>query len=809
MRSTWSWFFVAALLSAAMAGSASAEVTDDDIQAAIDKGVAWLFTQQKANGWFSEKGYFAYHDDAPADQKSIGGLEAMAMLALTFAPVDIKKDERMKKGFDALLELDMNHLYCRAPRVMVISRLLNKMDRERRERAVVVLKADVEWIIKAQNQKGAWGYGDKTPETYGWDFSNSQMAMLGLSEADMAGIELPQEPFLKIQKLYLDDQRKDGGWNYGMRGGFQDGNDPNPDDPEIVPYVNGPYPNGSYGSMTAAGVATLFITRDFLYRGIGCPCKNGQSARPLAKLDESINRGLDWLGKNFRPNKNPFGANNWNLYWLYSCERVGLAAGIKYFGSRDWYREGAREVVGSQLPDGSWSKNIPDTAYAICFLAKGRAPILLNKLKHRGQWNNHPRDIPNLARYVGERKEQHFAWQVINLEVPATEWHDAPVLYITAEENPKLSDEEKKKLRRYTDTGGTIFFEASCGNRAVIAWWQSLVKELWPEWELERVPREHPVFSSDTKMGRLPALLGMGDGIRTFLFVSNVDVSCPWNTMAITKNAELFDLGINLYVYASDRRPLRARLAGVKKVAKKAYLDTQIVPGKRTTLRWARVKHGGDWYTGRNYDGAGVLAASLATGNSPTPELAALQKEAGLADPTAAPVVKLETVGEVEAAALDPAKVDIAYLGGRQNIALGEPQADAVRKYLSGGGFLLVEAVMGDKRADVAWRGLFTQLGLQMTPIGKNDPLVTGQLGGATGYPLEGMKYRFALREERIGKTDPELYNLTLGGKLVGVYSPFDLLYCQAGYDAWSCRGYESEDALAIITNIVLLVTTR
>jgi hypothetical protein len=798
---------VVALL--AMPTVADADVTDEDIQQAIDKGVAWLFAQQTDKGWFSTLGYFAYGGaNSQPDSRDIGGLEAMAMMALTFAPVDIKTDERMKKGFEALLQFDMPTLYCRAPRVIVIARLFKKLGREQQERALAVLRADVDWIIKAQNKKGTWGYRDKTPETYGWDFSNTQMAILALSEADMAGLyELPKEPYERTQQIFLDSQRKDGGWNYGMRGGFQDRKEPNPDDPEIVPYVNGPYPNGSYGSMTAAGTATLFITRDFLYRGIGCPCKNGQSARPVAKLDESIDRGCAWLGKNFRPEKNPFGASNWNLYWLYSCERVGLAAGIKYFGQRDWYREGAREVVGSQRPDGSWSQSIPDTAYAICFLAKGRAPILLNKLKHNGLWNNHPKDAANLAKHVGNRKEQPFHWQVVNLEVPATEWHDAPILYITAEANPKLTDEEKKKLRQFTDSGGTIFLEASCANRNVVTWIQTLAKELWPEWELDPLPKDHALYSSDTKLPRPVPLLGMSDGIRTFLFVSNVDVSCQWNTMAVTKNTELFDLGTNLYVYSSDHRPLRARLAGVQKVARKAYVDTRIAPGKKSTIHWARVKHGGDWYTGRNYDGLGVLAASLATGNVASDSPAALL-EGGDAVAGAA-VIKLEPSGEMDPSALEATKVELAYFGARQGMTLSDAEATAMKKYLQDGGLLFVEAIMGDKRADAAWRALAGQLGLKMLPVGKTDPLLTGQLEGATGYPVDGVKYRFSLREERIGKPDPELYRLVLGDKTVGVYSPFDVTYCQAGYDAWGCRGYESEDALALATNIVLLATAR
>ena len=794
----------------AAGGPARADVTDDDIQEAIDRAAAWLFTQQRPNGLFSDTGYFAFQQQPTADQKSEGGLEAMAMLGLAFAPVSIK-DERMLKGFDTLIRMEMNDIYCVAPRVMIVARLLHTLDRERQELARACLVKDIKAIQESQNDGGAWGYSSarKAPETHGWDFSNTQMAVLALSEAEMAGVELDPTALLKVQQLLLERQRKDGGWNYGMRGGFQDRKDPNPDDPEIVPYVNGPYPNGSYGSMTAAAVATLFITRDVLYRGIGCPCRGERSGRRPKKLDEAIDRGLDWLGRNFRADKNPFGSPGWTLYWLYSCERVGLAAGIKYFGTHDWYREGAEVVLGTQNANGSWNSNIPNTAYAVCFLAKGRAPVLFNKLKFKGEWNNHPRDIRNLARYVGTQKEQPFNWQVINLEADVADWHDAPILYITAETTPELSDEQRGKLRRYTDTGGTILFEASCGNRKIGAWFRNTAKQLWPEWELKPVPREHPLWSSDTKMIRQPRLYGMNDGVRTFAFFSTADVSCPWNTLAVTKRQELFDLGTNLYVYATDRRALRARLAGVRKADKDARA-ARVVPGKRAALKLARVKHSGDWYTARNYDGPGVLADALRTGGGRGAAMEQLRRDAELpAEPGAGGGLALEVVPEMAAADLKLDQVQIAYLAGRQSIDLAEADAAALKTYLAGGGFLLAEAVLGDRRAEDAMQNLAARLGLKMTRVGKDHPLITGTMDGATGYPLDGMGYTHSLKVERVGRGEPELFELTLGGKPVGVYSPFDLMYCQAGCDAWNCRGYAPDDARAILTNILLLASAR
>jgi len=780
--------------------STAAEVTDDDIQAAIDRGVEWLWTQQRPNGWFSDKGYFSFQQNPTDRQKCEGAHITMAMLGLTFTQVSIN-DPRMLKSFDAMLKYELSDTYCIAPRMMVISRLLRKLDRERRQRALKVLKADVKWMQEAQNGVGAWGYNyeSRLHDTYGWDLSNTQFAVLALSEAEMAGIEIDPKVMLKVQKLYLESQRDDGGWNYGMRPGLQQRN--HPDGKE-----------GSYGSMTAAAVATLFITRDFLYRGIGCPCKNQQSGKRPKQLDRAIDRGLDWLGERFDVKRNPLGSPfNYKLYWLYSCERVGLAAGLKYFGTHDWYREGAAEIIGMQRPNGSWSETIWDTSYALCFLAKGRAPILFNKLKFKGEWNNHPRDLRNLTRYVGLQKEQLINWQVINTEAPVAEWHDAPILYISAETTPQFTDQELKKLRRFTDTGGTILFEASCGNRVIANWWRNTVKKLWPEWELKRIDRDHPLWTADAQMRKLPMLYGMSDGMRTFIFFSTRDISCPWNTMAIARNRPLFDLGTNLYIYSTDHRPLRARLATRKPVAGSAYAAARLSAGPKSELAIARVSHGGDWYVGRHYRCTALLAAALGGGgrSGAADELEATVTQPGAGDRAAIGSLKVKVVDPVEAGKLTADTVQVAYLVGRQGVTLAAPQIEEVKAYLVGGGFLLAEAVMGDKRFDAAFRQLAPKLGLQIKWLDTDSPLVTGQMDGATGYRLEKMKYRHALKAERIGKLQPLLAGLYLSDRLVGVYSPFDLLYSHAGYDAWMCRGYAAEDAQAILTNILLLASTR
>ena len=785
---------VSTVLAAGLAGSASAQVTDEEVSASIDRGVQFFLDAQLDNGRWSEgdgviRTFGHYY---------IGGNEVCAMLSLAYAGVSMN-EPKMQKGFDAMLDLPMLHTYTRSLRILAIAKVLPHLRREQAERARLVMKADAQFLVETQHENGGWGYPayegesqaikekkelptNPMPKLVGakdtwWDFSNTQIAILGLSEASYAGIEIPEIVYKRTQDLYLSEQFEDGGWDYGHDLG-----------------ANSSHRNNPYGSMSAAAVASLFLTRDILYPGLGCPCKGGRSSGRVPKVDAAIEKGLGWLGKYFsakeHPAVEPGGAQklaNWLLYWLYSCERAGLASGIKYFGTHPWYAEGAAQLVKRQKKDGSWV-NYGDTAWAICFLAKGRAPILFNKLQFDGLWNNHPRDLANLLKHVSQIKEQALQWQIINFAAPVEDWHDAPILYISAESDLKLTEEDKKKLRIFTDTGGTIFFEASCGNPTAKSSWETALKEVWPEFELKVLAKEHAVWSADQKiMGRLPMMFGMDDGLRTFMFVSWQDVSCVWNRFSVTREMTLFNLGGNLYAYTTDRRPLRSRLASSRSTSRDAYLTAKLASGERTNLKLATVRHGGDWFVGQNYKLLATAAASMPEGVGLTP-----------------------SVAEVTAPAdLTKTGVNLAWLAGRKSVALNEDEQAALKQYLADGGLLVAEAIMGDGRFDVEFRAQAAQMGLTIAPLAKDAAILSGAMNGATGYAIDPVKFKFALRVQRVGRQVPELYGLYLGEKLVGVYSPIDITWCRTGMDAFDCRGYEAEDAQAIVTNLLLWASTR
>jgi len=733
----------------------ASQVTEAQIDAAIAAGVENVRNQQQPDGRWGQ------YDWAGGGHYP-WGRDGIALMVLEFAKVPVS-DEQYQKGLKLFLEAKLEQTYERSCRTIVLAQLVGRTKGGQQAGYRNALKRDVRWLQEAQGESGGWTYVNLHGGPGRHDFSNSQMAVLALSEAIMAGIEVSEQVMKKAQDIFLKAQRADGGWNYWT----------------------GDKKDVSYGSMTAAAVATLFITRDYLTPQVGCPCRGSRSPRRDSTADKAINAGVKWLAGKFVPDNNPdYHTKWWVKYWLYSVARVGVASGYKYLGTHHWYREGSQHAVRWTVGGG---KNFPYACLATLFLIKGKAPLLASKLQWDGPWNLHPRDLANLTQYLSKIKEQPIGWQIIPVEAPIEEWHEAPILYISAEAKIDFTDEQKDKLRRFTETGGAIFFEASCGNRTARTWWENLCKELWPEYEFQRIGREHPLWTADARIEgrRLPVLSGLSDGLQTFVFMSPRDISCSWCTRAHTRLEGNFLLGANLYMYTTDKSPLRARLAQKRRMPEQ-YRAAQVTCGPLSALRIARLKTSGDYYAGSRYR---PLEHYNAHRNATAPELK-------IAEP-------------VDATAEALGNVDVVWITGRQSASLSEDAAAAVKAYLAGGGFLFAEATMGDERFQKSFAEAAEAMGLKLKAWAQDGPAVTGRMDGASGYNVSKVRFTTHLRARRIGQPGPLLQGIHLGDKLVGVYSPYDVMFSQTGCKAYGNLGYQADDAQAVATNILLLATCK
>ena len=248
--------------------------------------------------------------------------------------------------------------------------------------------------------------------------------------------------------------------------------------------------------------------------------------------------------------------------------------------------------------------------------------------------------------------------------LPQEELHDAAILYVSLGTGPKFTPAEKQKLRAFTDKGGTLLVSGTGKGPSAKLWTENLAKEVWPEWPLRGLPREHPVFNTYIPLETRPETWGMDDHQRTFLFCVPEDLSKSWQGREFVQKEYLFKLAINLQEYATDRAPLRSRLKEAP--PDEPRYPAAVKPGPHTSPKLARLKHGGDWWVGANYGAFPELANRL-------------KQKAGISldvtEPRAAPV----TEGGVEAK--DLKGFDAAYLTGTGPRGSTRPSATSRRNW--------------------------------------------------------------------------------------------------------------------------------
>jgi hypothetical protein len=100
---------------------------------------------------------------------------------------------------------------------------------------------------------------------------------------------------------------------------------------------------------------------------------------------------------------------------------------------------------------------------------------------------------------------------------------------------------------------------------------------------------------------------------------------------------------------------------------------------------------------------------------------------------------------------------------------------------------------------DAGWR-------LELLP--KSHAIMTGRMTPAAGYDLtKDLKFRKALKILRGARPEAELWGVFAADKLIGIYSPLDIIFSVNPYEAYQCKGYETVDAAAVATNLVLYLT--
>jgi len=732
------------------------EVTSEEVERAIREGVRFLKAHQRPDGSWPE-----------VEGRAHSGTTSLITLALLTAG-ESPASPTIVKALEFLRHFgpeDLKSTYAISLQTMVYAAAEPRRD-------LVRIVANVKWLEHSQLKfadrqqwPGSWTYSDQ--KFQGGDNSNTQYALLGLNAASEAGVSIDPQVWA-VSRLYFERfQNRDGGWSY--RSGQ----------------------NQSTGSMTCAGLSSLIITgarrfqsQEFLEGHVIHNCGKGG-------LDPGISRGIDWLSSHFQVAQNFGNGAIWKHYYLYALERAGRLCGIRYFGRFDWYRLGAEELVRTQNKlGGFWlgfaqENDVVATSFALLFLAKGRAPVLINKLRHMPaeDWNNDPDDVRNMVGIISRDWNNLLTWQTVDPNLATVEdMLQAPIVFFNGHRDPEFSAVARKNLRSFVEQGGFILTEACCGSADFDQGVKRLVKQVFPEeeYQLKLLPPEHPVWRARHLLSPdVHPLWGIEYGCRTVLIYSPSDLSCYWNQAehGMTNPAVIkaVRVGQNVIDYVTGREMPADKLA-VREVR-----NFKTDAPKRGALRIAKLKHSGDWNI-----------APLAIPN--------------LMDALHRPPLSYDVViTQKDLIASDPSLIyyPLIYIHGRAVLTFGKDDLDALRRHLEpGGGTLFADAACGSTAFDLAFRRFVAQLLPQkaLVPIPNDDELFTDKVA----FDLSDSQYTTAAGG---GRDFPKLEGVKINNHWAIIYSKYDIGCALERHTGIDCKGYTHQSAVKIAANIVIYAT--
>jgi hypothetical protein len=434
----------------------------------------------------------------------------------------------------------------------------------------------------------------------------------------------------------------------------------------------------------------------------------------------------------------------------------------------------------------------------VLFLAKGRRPVLVAKLKHGppGDWDRHRSDLANLTTYVEKLWKRDLTWQVIDPKAATVEdLLQSPVLFMNGRFAPQFTDEQKKRLRDYVDRGGFIFAEACCDGTEFEAGFRKLMSEVFPEaeYKLRLLPPQHPIWRAEQPVdpNYMRPLWGIDIGCRTSVVLCTKDLSCYWELARSGRESHFppevqkdiqgaLTIGANVLAYATNREVKYKE--EVFDLASSATPEDAFERGK---LYLGKLQHLG-----------GCNAAPTALGN--LLRVAAEKK-------------KLRVSTDARETALTDDQLfnyHLVFMHGRHAFRFTDRERSQLKTFLENGGMLFADSICSSPEFTAAFRremeALFPQNSLERIP--PTHPLFTAQFGGED---LPSVKRRQPQSgdgplKSNVRAGEPYLEGIKLGNRYAVIFSRYDISCALENHESLECEGYTRDDAARLGMNVLM-----
>ncbi|MBT3287928.1 MAG: DUF4159 domain-containing protein [Victivallales bacterium] len=726
------WLMLVGTILAVVRACHGASVRDEDVRAAIAALSRSIVKGQNADGSWEYPGY-------PV------GMTALMVLALRQSGMSIR-DDPLLAGVEYLLDSKPRTTYGEGLLLCALEPWGGKA------RVRPRLQKALDFLCAIQGNHGGWSYKAKS---HGYDFSNTQFAVLGLGAAQRLGMDVPDKVRNKTLDLWLDSQNGDGGWGYTAR-------------------------SPSRLSMGCAGVASLNLLGVALERP-GQSCGRYEYNRDLQK-------GLEYIGKQLK--RDGLGRQHWGHYTWYALERVAIFLDLKTIGRLDWYRAGAADMVEVARRPGA----TPNHAFALLFLAKAATPVAVAKWKWNGDWNNDHHDVRNWLRHSSVTLDRPFDWVVAELRTLDSPAAKASLLYASGHKRFRLRLQEAEFVRAFLKDGGTLVAEPCC-NRKEFA--KSFAKELCARLypglpgRFVRLPVSHEVYTVKHQLtGKQIGVyqLRLGGCRRKRVFLLDRDIGCALNGDPGTERRlrTARKVADNLLAYALRVKQPKGKLNEV--ALERAELPMVALTAPEMALRreggaaqfrcpLGRLKHRGDWQADPHFFESATRVLSE-------------QKSVPDFD------------GEIP---VDPAttvlfSVPVLFANGHNNPDLRPAEVANLRMYLQSGGALVVSSCCSSPEFDRGFRALVAQT----LPNDRLEEIPPGDAIWQKPFDLRGQRPQ---GNDAFVRKYPRRWGPLLGvrreGRWVVLYSPVDFCCAYEGDLEDEVVGYDLQAGSRLLTNLL------
>ncbi|MCH7595928.1 MAG: DUF4159 domain-containing protein [Planctomycetes bacterium] len=635
-----------------------------------------------------------------------------------------------------------------------------------------VIRTDTVFLTDGQSKDGGWA--GRSARASGVDVEeatsshdDSIAALMALREARFAGVDPDRGAWKRAMQYWTDARSYGGGYSH-----------------KLARY--GGVGEATTSAYTASGAAALIASVDMASGMNGRRCG---AFRASSKQLRTAAGALAWLEKNYGEPFRSGGSLVSDSDPFIEAERLGFlgsVSGLSQFNGKDHFSESARLLLrhydsttamfGVRAEDDTFAENPSPlrTARALSVFAAGGAPTVCQRIivgSPKERWSEFRSDVPHLVRYLAAERGRQLNWRRTTIDRPVRELVEVPILLLIFDDKPNWSKQQWRKIREYCFAGGSVVIDITDGSAETRSAVITSVRETFPEYKLAEVPSDAAIFKVGERRLDVKGMLGIGNGLRRFLFIPQESWACQWHLHQIDAHPESFAFMNNLLDYATDG-----------------------VPGRSSFAR-----------------------STYAVGAATSRSMSALLMQVGGSVP-AHPNL-LETTSRLMqshyrvavSAADEPDEADVVWVTVAGDAEVSAADQVRLRNALKAGTFLLVDVASGNprwaKRFMDFLRGLDGRVVLEK--MRSTDALVTGAIEGSQGFDVVRVGMRRALQKRFSKKGRCELYSIRWDGRPVGVFSAHDLS-SGIGYQYFpGCRGPVPADARKLVMNVFLTAYGR